>query len=306
MVNVYEFKKEHDNPRLLFPMLGLFFLISVFSLWIIAILIILYGGIISYSILLILLIYQFSLNNRNDYIFSFLVKCRIYNYFKSYKLIVEEELSDSKTLLCSHPHGIISLGMINFLLNDEFKINNLKICGTRFVRNLPLSGILARWLGLEGVDNKNFKNFMKEQRNILFVPGGFECATITDDKQDKTFIMKRKGFIKYALVYGYKIRPCYTFNENKLFYIINGFETIGLILNKIKFPGCFFYGRYGILPRNDVDLCTVIGKAIKFPTILKPSKEEIDKYHSIYLNELKSLYKRYVSKYGGSSELEFL
>ncbi len=46
-------------------------------------------------------------------------------------------------------------------------------------------------------------------KNISLVPGGFEEATLTDINSEKIFIKERKGFIKDALKYGYKVHPIY-------------------------------------------------------------------------------------------------
>ena len=44
-------------------------------------------------------------------------------------------------------------------------------------------------------------------------------------------------------------------------------------------------------------MITVSGKAIELPKIENPSKEDIDKYHEIYIKGLKELYDTYASKY---------
>ena len=306
MVKIYQLKKEGEKTNGLLALLGFFLVGLIFIGWIFSLYMFFAYGIYVKAIILILIIYQLNIKQRNEFFFKFLENCYVHNYFKSYTVIFEEEVQETKSLVCIHPHGIIGLSMGSLLLSKFSFIRKIKVCGTRFVRYLPVSGIIARWIGIEGVNHENFKTFMEEGKNIIFIPGGFECATITNDKQDKTFILNRKGFIKYALRYGYVIHPVYNFGENKLFYTINGFEKLGLILNKIKFPGCFFYGRYGFLPRNDIDICTVIGKAIKLPTIANPTEEDIEKYHQVYLDELTSLYQRYYKTYGGSEKLKFI
>lgn len=40
---------------------------------------------------------------------------------------------------------------------------------------------------------------MKLEKNIGFVPGGFEEATVFSHKEYRVFNNNRKGFIKYAL-----------------------------------------------------------------------------------------------------------
>ena len=77
-------------------------------------------------------------------------------------------------------------------------------------------------------------------------------------------------------------------------------------LNKFKIPGCFFVGKFFFYPRTDVDLCTVIGKPLELPVITNPTKEDVDKYHKLYLNSLVSLYNRYKGEFSSSDNLEFL
>ena len=55
---------------------------------------------------------------------------------------------------------------------------------------------------------------MKQGLNIGFLPGGYEESTLNSTTVDKIFIKNRKGFVKYAIKYGYNIFCCYQFNEN--------------------------------------------------------------------------------------------
>jgi len=161
-------------------------------------------------------------------------------------------------------------------------------------------------MGLNGVDNDTFKELMKKEKNICFLPGGFEEATICSYNRDRIFIKSRKGFIKYALQFGYNVYPCYTFNENKIYYTFNYLETFRLLLNKIKIPGCVFYGKFFVLPNSDVKLRTVIGKPLEFPTIANPTQEDIDKYHGLYIESIKNLFNKYRSDFNITEEMEIL
>ncbi len=49
------------------------------------------------------------------------------------------------------------------------------------------------------------------------MPGGYEEATITSNKEYRVYIKNRKGFIKYAIKYGYKIYPIFVFGENNAY-----------------------------------------------------------------------------------------
>jgi len=245
--------------------------------------------------------------SRVKYYFDFVSFFETHRYYKSFTCICEEEIQTENCLLPSHPHGIIANVVSASILNGFSFLKKVEIFGTRFIRFIPVGGLFARMIGIEGVDNKNFKKRMNQRKNILFIPGGFECATITDDTKDKVYIKKRKGFIKYALMFGYKVHPIYNFGENKLYYTFKKWkfiEKIGLFLNNFKLPGIVFIGKYLIFPRDDIDVCTVIGKGIQFPKIENPNKDQIDKYHSIYINSLEELYDRYKNEFGASEKLE--
>ena len=79
----------------------------------------------------------------------------------------------------------------------------------------------------------------------MFLPGGFEEASLTAFNRDKIFIRKRKGFVKYSLIYGYSIYPVFAFNESNLFRTFDGYYSFRIWLNKFKIPAIFYYGKYG-------------------------------------------------------------
>jgi hypothetical protein len=56
-----------------------------------------------------------------------------------------------------------------------------------------------------------------------------------------------------------------------------------MFLNKMKIPAVIFFSQLGIIPKRDVDMTTVVGKPIKLPHIAKPSKKDVDKYHSLFV-----------------------
>jgi hypothetical protein len=292
----------------IFSYVGIFLVSCLFTMWIFAIILLIKGNGLIRTLVLIICVLQFTVKDGVYHYRKFLQWCKIQNYFDSYSIIFEEKLQKSKLLLCSQPHGIISIGMGMALFSGIPLLFDLVMCGTRFVRMLPLSGLFARMAGIQGVNNDNFKQLMKQEKNIVFVPGGFECASITNFSKDRVFIKSRKGFLKYALQYGYKVVPCYTFNENKVFYTINSswLEFIGFYLNKIKIPGCFFYGKFLFFPRSEIHLCTVFGKAMEIPLIKNPTKTEVAYYHGLYLQNLEALFNRYKKEFNASDTLEMI
>lgn len=229
-------------------------------------------------------------------------------YFKKIKIINDNEIDKNNPILfCILPHGILSIGALNFVSSHEVDKYNLIFLITDLLFNIPIVKEYIRLLGWESVKKENMISLMEKGKNIAFIPGGFEEATRYEYNKYKIYINNRKGFIKYVLKYGYNINPVFVFGEEKTYktLFIEFFKKIGKILNPYGIPTILFYGKYFTpLPLNDFELNIVVGKQINFPTINNPSNEEIDKYHNIYKAEVIELFKKNVSKYGtNDSEL---
>jgi 2-acylglycerol O-acyltransferase 2 len=273
----------------------MFFGVLIYSAWIFVIPLLIIGSLYTKLLLIALLIYQYCFAKKSEAYRDFLRSLNPVGYFKSHNVIFEDEPERHNSLFAFHPHGVMSFGTSLSMAKNDVLYDSI-LCGSRALLNLPISGIFARLMGIEGVNNSRFKDIMKSGHNIAFLPGGFEEATLTTYDRERVFIKNRKGFIKYALDYGYKIYPCYTFGENRLFYTLNLMEQFRLMLNRFKLPGTFFFSKYLLLPNDDVDILTIIGKPIIIPKINNPTNEDIDKYHSIYINTLQELFDKYKSK----------
>lgn len=75
-------------------------------------------------------------------------------------------------------------------------------------------------------------------------------------------------------------------------------------MNKFKIPGLLFWSKYIIYPYADIELHYVFGKSIQFPTIENPTKEDINKYHEIFLKAEIELFDKHKSKFGIKHNLE--
>ncbi len=273
-------------------------------------LILLYFGSFYTRIVLILIALLQNLipTTKNKY-FEFIQSLAPIKYFKSFTLIVEEELAEKGAIFPAAPHGIMCMELALHTLHGLPLMQKFHTCGSRLMLYMPLTGIFGRLIGVEGVNNCNFKDFLSKGENIVFVPGGWECATLSDPARDRVFLSNRKGFIKYALVAGAKVYPVYNFGENKLFSTLKNWkflDTLGFMLNKIWFPGVIFWGRFLAFPYADVDCCSVIGKGIVLPRIPNPTSLEVDKYHKLYVEGLVELFDKYKKQYGAADKLEIL
>lgn len=90
---------------------------------------------------------------------------------------------------------------------------------------------------------------------------------LTTNKAFRVYIKRRKGFIKMALKYGYKIAPVMHFGENNFLNTFDYFRSIRLFIAKLKFPAILPYSKYGLLPNFDTDVTIIVGKPIQLPKI---------------------------------------
>jgi hypothetical protein len=267
------------------------------------------------SLIVLLLTYQIFIAKKNKYWLSICKFVEPFNYFNTYGYIIDKKDSDNiqevvkpvlnneKSLFCFHPHGILTLGLLILSVTNKI-IGKSNILGSRALLYTPITGLFTKWFGIQSVNPARFSNIMDKGQNISFVPGGFEEATITNHNKDRVYINSRKGFIKYALKYGYKVHPIYTFNESRLFLTMNYFENFRLILNRFKIPTVFFLGKVFGLPDYSQKLVTVISSGLNFPQIENPTKEDVEIYHKKYICELEYLYYKYRERFGGSEVLE--
>ena len=204
-----KFNRSENLLENIKSMLGIFMLHLPFFGIGIFLIVMYYQNIYIKIITMIMVISQYFFIGRVSFYFEFIKKLNPQNYYKSFTLISEEEISKENTMLPFTPHGIFANATSTAVTSGWNPLERFGCLATRVALYIPLSGFFGRLIGYEGVDRENFLENMKNKRNILFIPGGFECATLTNDEFDQVFIRERKGFIKYALMHGYKIHPVY-------------------------------------------------------------------------------------------------
>jgi hypothetical protein len=73
-------------------------------------------------------------------------------------------------------------------------------------------------------------------------------------------------------------------------------------LNSFHIPTYCFTGRYLFMPNDDMDFNVVVGKPIQLPHLESPSSEEVDRYHSLYLQAYQELFNKYKGQYAAEGE----
>jgi len=61
---------------------------------------------------------------------------------------------------------------MNYQPNDA--LSRMVGLGSRFILNMPITGLLLRLWGVQAVDPSNLKRLMQNGQNVGLLPGGFE------------------------------------------------------------------------------------------------------------------------------------
>ena len=150
---------------------------------------------------------------------------------------------------------------------------------------------------MESADARNMKRLMNEGENIALLPGGFNEAALFARDKHRVFIKSRKGFIKYALQYGYSLRVCYAFGEEKTYKTINVFEKFRMWMANNSMPPVVFFSKFGVLPYDNCDIMVVCDEPLQLPKIENPSREQVDLWHGKYVAALVGLFDEYKGRY---------
>jgi len=237
-------------------------------------------------------------------------------YCNSHNVVFEKGASapvpGSKNMLCVAPHGILTVGFSCLVSSVEFEASETRWLVTDALLVLPFIRDVMIWSGISGCNASTFKKYLQRGLNVGLIPGGFQEATLFQRGHHRVFLKSRKGFIKYALQYGYQVQPAYMFGEEWTYwqYAPKFLDGLRFWLNKYNIPATFFMGKWlFILPDNDLDLTMVIGKPLVLPHIRDPTAKQVDEWHSKYTAALKGVFDRNKAQYcckgdGKKMELE--
>ncbi len=223
-----------------------------------------------------------------------------------------------------HPHGIISTGAVLTLATEALDATRQlfpSVAGTpaeaalvpRFLTVsanfvMPLWREIVLAAGFVSATRESAEACLHAGHNIVVVPGGaLESLNARPGNADLTLV-KRRGFIRLALVTGAALVPVYSFGENELYGLtvpVAGSWISRLQLHAVKVLGFtvpLFHGRgvvarsSGLLPRR-IPLHTVVGPALPARRLEAPTEEDVDTLHEEYCIALRALYSAHAHAY---------
>ncbi|XP_048450043.1 2-acylglycerol O-acyltransferase 1, partial [Rhincodon typus] len=246
----------------------------------------------------------------------------VWHYFRDYfpiTLVKTEDLNPKHNYLFGfHPHGVLVAGAFGNFCTEATGFSHLFPGLTSYLLMLPFwfkVPFFREYIMCGGLvsSEKQSANYILSQEgggNVAVVAvGGAPESLDARPGALKLRVLGRKGFIKLALKTGAHLVPVFSFGENELFNQVENppgsrlrviqdklQKVMGLALPLFHARGIFQYS-FGLVPfRNPV--YTVVGKPIAVQQNVSPSREDIEKLHGEYLEQLVALFEENKTIYG--------
>jgi len=210
-----------------------------------------------------------------------------------------------------HPHGVISLGALTNFATDATGFSHLfpgidvRLMTLAVNFRIPLLREYLMRLGIQSASRRSCELNLSRGGGsaIMLVIGGARESLEAGPGQASLVLASRKGFVKIAIRCGASLVPVFSFGENDVFGV---YEATGWLRKKqvafqkrMGFAMPLFFGRaltggllhklfglnVGVMPLR-VPVHSVVGRPIAVQQCDSPSQEEIDRVHSLYMEEL--------------------
>ena len=214
----------------------------------------------------------------------------------------ELDVNTRYMFVCS-PHGMLPISWFFFLFHlARIGFHPLPMMGDivfrlPYVREFTLlfGGVNANWKSVELAS--------KNDRNLLVIPGAAREMKYSGKSKDTITVVKRTGFIKAALEYGYSLVPVMGVGVDDLYqpYVFE-WEWYKRMFGHYLFIAM---GRFDIIYPRKAEVYNIVGKPMYVAINKDPSKEEIQELSDQFYEELESTLLYYNRTNNKSIKLEY-
>ena len=221
--------------------------------------------------------------------------------FNGIRIIHESPLlGESRTMYCFHPHAIVANGFGVAMHDLEQRGIRVAVAAAR---TLCAFNPAFRWFvnsygcDLISVDSVHLTRALQAGKPVALCPGGFEEVMLMKPQKDVVYLSHRKGFVKYAIKFGYSLVPIFAFGESDLYE--NAFplpETVKRKCAQYGFPIVVPHGSswWNFAPcKPEKGMLIVFGQAIHVTQSSSPTSEQINTIHTKYIEAISVLYQKH-------------
>lgn len=214
-----------------------------------------------------------------------------------------------------HPHGIIGMSLWPTLIlptreiRDELGVPYSVLTVSASFR-VPFWREMVMAAGMVDASRESTQFLLEHGRSVMVVVGGALEALYARPGSVDITLLRRKGFVRLALMYGAQLVPVYSFGENELYdqaaaseqsllrrLQLRMLSVLGWTLPLFRGRGVFQY-TYGFMPHRH-PVHTVVGAPILVERVAEPTREQVDALHARYCEALVKLFEDNRDKYGG-------
>jgi len=252
----------------------------------------------------------------------FLCDLKVWEYMRDYfpiKLIKTADLDPRYNyILGFHPHGVLVAGAFtNFCtyvtgFREMFPGLKSHLLMLPLWFRAPFFRDYIMCAGLIPSDKESARFLLQRQGGgnaVVIAVGGAPEALDAHPGSHCVQLAHKKGFIKLAMEQGAHLVPVYSFGENDVYDQVENprgtwlrwtqeklQSVMGISLPLFHARGVFQYS-FGLMPYRK-PITTVVGQPIRVEKKEKPSVEDLEVLHQLYMDELSKLFEEHKTNYG--------
>ncbi|XP_061608727.1 2-acylglycerol O-acyltransferase 2 isoform X2 [Phyllopteryx taeniolatus] len=252
----------------------------------------------------------------------YLCGIKLWDYMRDYfpiKLLKTAELDPRHNyVLGFHPHGVLVAGAFTNFCTYSTGFRQLFPGLTCYLLMLPLwfrTPFFRDYIMCAGLipSDKESASYPLRQRGggnaVAIAVGGAPEALDAHPGTYNVLLAKKKGFIKMAMEHGAHLVPVFSFGENEVFDQVGNSRgtwlrsvqeklqsIMGISLPLFHARGIFQYS-FGLMPYRKA-IHTIVGRPIRVEKKEKPTVEDLDALHQLYMDELCNLFEQHKTNYG--------
>ncbi|SPC63066.1 probable diacylglycerol acyltransferase type 2b [Ustilago sp. UG-2017b] len=259
--------------------------------------------------------------------FSWVRKLAVFRYFAEYfpiSMIKTTNLPpDRPYIFGCHPHGILGVAAVANLATDATEFSesfpgitpHLLTLATNFT--IPLFRDCLMAMGICSVSKRSCEAILKKGKGsaIAIVVGGASESLAAHPGTADLTLRRRLGFIKIAIRNGADLVPIFSFGENDVYEQLSNEQGTRIYALQKKFQALFgftlpfFHGRglfnysIGLMPYRH-PIVSVVGKPIHVKQNPNPTKEELERVQTLYIEELMNIWDTWKDAYAANRTKE--